>query len=64
MTLATSQKVSFLSGFGSVTDVPRLPDGFADTFQSYSVDTGNVRLHAVIGGSGEPLLLHIGWPQC
>lgn len=35
-----------------------------DTFKSYRVDTGKVRLHAVIGGEGEPLLLHCGWPQC
>lgn len=32
-------------------------------FKSYMIDTGEVELHAVIGGSGEPLLLHAGWPQ-
>ncbi|MCB1735198.1 MAG: alpha/beta hydrolase [Gammaproteobacteria bacterium] len=55
--------VSPISGYGSIADVPRLPEGFMDTFSSYRVDTGNVRLHAVIGGEGEPLLLHCGWPQ-
>lgn len=58
-----SGRVTPMSGFGSVTDVPKLPDGFTDTFTSYRVDTGKIRLHAVIGGSGEPLLLHCGWPQ-
>lgn len=61
--LATSPNVIPLSGFGSVTNVPRLPQGFTDTFKSYSLDTGNIRLHAVIGGEGDPLLLHCGWPQ-
>ncbi|MDF0715329.1 alpha/beta hydrolase [Muricauda sp. 334s03] len=27
------------------------------------VDTGDIKIHAVIGGKGEPLLLHAGWPQ-
>ncbi|MCJ2185820.1 alpha/beta fold hydrolase [Novosphingobium beihaiensis] len=63
MASTVSERITPLSGYGSVTDVPRLPEGFADTFKSYSIDTGAVRLHAVIGGSGEPLLLHSGWPQ-
>ncbi|EFK10707.1 hydrolase, alpha/beta domain protein [delta proteobacterium NaphS2] len=58
-----SKHITPLSGFGSVTGVPRLPDGFAEAFESFRVDTGKIRLHAVIGGSGEPLLLHCGWPQ-
>ncbi|MAT68163.1 MAG: alpha/beta hydrolase [Planctomycetaceae bacterium] len=49
--------------FGSVANVPKLPDGFKNTFESYHIDTGDVGLHAVIGGEGEPLLLHCGWPQ-
>jgi pimeloyl-ACP methyl ester carboxylesterase len=40
-----------------------LPAGFADMFTSRYVDTGQVRLHAVIGGEGRPLLLVHGWPQ-
>lgn len=60
---SASMNVEPLSGFGSVTDVPRLPPGFTDTFRSYRVDTGKIGLHAVIGGSGEALLLHAGWPQ-
>jgi pimeloyl-ACP methyl ester carboxylesterase len=49
-------------GPGSVSGAPNLPAGFADTFASRFVDTGQVRLHAVIGGDGPPLLLIHGWP--
>jgi pimeloyl-ACP methyl ester carboxylesterase len=49
-------------GPGSVSGAPNLPVGFADTFTSRYVDTGKVRLHAVIGGDGPPLLLIHGWP--
>jgi hypothetical protein len=44
-------------GPGSVSGAPNLPDGFADTFTSRYVDTGELRLHAVTGGDGPPLLL-------
>ena len=50
-------------GRGSVTGAPNLPAGFTDTFTSRYVDTGDVRLHAVIGGDGPPLLLVHGWPE-
>jgi pimeloyl-ACP methyl ester carboxylesterase len=50
-------------GRGSVTGVPSLPDGFADTFTSRFVEVGELRLHAVIGGEGPPLLLVHGWPE-
>jgi pimeloyl-ACP methyl ester carboxylesterase len=50
-------------GPGSVSGAPNLPKGFADTFTSRYVDTGDLRLHAVIGGEGPPLLLIHGWPQ-
>jgi pimeloyl-ACP methyl ester carboxylesterase len=50
-------------GPGSVSGAPNLPDGFTDTFTSRYVDAGDVRLHAVIGGEGPPLLLIHGWPQ-
>jgi len=50
-------------GPGSVSGAPNLPDGFADTFTSRYVDTGQLRLHAVTGGGGPPLLLVHGWPQ-
>jgi pimeloyl-ACP methyl ester carboxylesterase len=49
-------------GPGSVTGAPNLPEGFTDTFTSRYIDTGDVRLHAVIGGDGPPLLLIHGWP--
>jgi pimeloyl-ACP methyl ester carboxylesterase len=48
---------------GSVTQAPHLPAGFTDTFTSRYVDAGQVRLHAVIGGEGPPLLLVHGWPE-
>ena len=37
---------------GSVSGAPNLPAGFTDTFTSRYVDTGELRLHAVIGGEG------------
>lgn len=42
---------------------PRLPSGFDKAFTSRMVDIGDLRLHAVIGGGGPPLLLIHGWPQ-
>jgi pimeloyl-ACP methyl ester carboxylesterase len=50
-------------GPGSVSGAPHLPAGFTDTFTSRYVHTGQLRLHAVIGGEGPPLLLVHGWPQ-
>lgn len=50
-------------GPGAVSGAPQLPEGFADTFTSRYIDTGEVRLHAVIGGEGPPLLLIHGWPE-
>ncbi|MFE7590678.1 alpha/beta fold hydrolase [Kitasatospora sp. NPDC057512] len=50
-------------GPGSVAGAPNLPAGFAQTFTSRYVDTGHLRLHAVTGGEGPPLLLLAGWPQ-
>jgi pimeloyl-ACP methyl ester carboxylesterase len=47
----------------SVSGAPNLPAGFADTFESRFIDTGDVRLHAVVGGEGPALLLIHGWPQ-
>jgi pimeloyl-ACP methyl ester carboxylesterase len=43
---------------GSVADA-----GFAGTFEDRYVDAGDVRLHAVVGGDGPPLLLVHGWPE-
>ncbi|MEU6104116.1 alpha/beta fold hydrolase [Streptomyces flaveolus] len=50
-------------GPGSASGAPDLPAGFADLFTSRYVDTGDLRLHAVTGGSGPALLLLAGWPQ-
>jgi pimeloyl-ACP methyl ester carboxylesterase len=45
------------------TNAPDLPAGFTDKFESRYVDTGDVTLHAVVGGDGPALLLVHGWPQ-
>jgi pimeloyl-ACP methyl ester carboxylesterase len=50
-------------GPGSVSGAPNLPAGFTDAFTSRYVDTGEVRMHAVVGGEGPPLLLVHGWPE-
>jgi pimeloyl-ACP methyl ester carboxylesterase len=50
-------------GPGSVSGAPHLPAGFTDRFTSRYVDAGDVRLHAVTGGDGPPLLLVHGWPE-
>ena len=50
-------------GPGSVSGALKLPAGFADTFESRYVQAGDIRLHAVVGGQGPPLLLLHGWPQ-
>lgn len=59
------QALSFpiVRDFGSVHEVPKLPNGFLDVFESYRIPVGDVSLHAVIGGEGPPLLLLTGWPQ-
>jgi pimeloyl-ACP methyl ester carboxylesterase len=54
---------SAATGPGSVAGAPNLPPGFTDTFSDRFVDVGGVRLHAVVGGHGRPLLLIHGWPQ-
>jgi pimeloyl-ACP methyl ester carboxylesterase len=51
------------TGFGSVDDVPQLPRGFTDTFESHLVEANGIRHHVVAGGDGPPLLLLGGWPQ-
>jgi pimeloyl-ACP methyl ester carboxylesterase len=50
-------------GPGSASGAPHLPRGFGDVFTSHYIDTGDVRIHAVTGGQGSPLLLIHGWPQ-
>jgi len=60
---SVSTQLPVAEGRGSVSEVPDLPDGFTDTFSSRFVDIGELRLHAVIGGDGPPLLLIHGWPQ-
>jgi hypothetical protein len=49
---STSTRLPTPEGPGSVSGAPNLPDGFSDTFTSRYIDTGELRLHAVIGGTG------------
>ncbi len=51
------------SKFGAVNGVLELPEAFEKVFESRLVDIGAVKLHAVVGGTGDPLLLIGGWPQ-
>src|SRR5262245_30552982 len=60
---STSNSAPNLKDPGSVSGAPFLPAGFRDTFSSQFVDAGGIRLHAVVGGKGPPLLLVHGWPQ-
>ena len=60
---SSSAPLSTPEGPGSVSGAPNLPAGFTDTFTSRYVDAGELRLHAVIGGEGPPLLLVQGWPE-
>jgi pimeloyl-ACP methyl ester carboxylesterase len=59
---AASTELPTPQGPGSVSSAPNLPAGFTETFTSRLVDAGDVRLHAVVGGDGPPLLLIHGWP--
>jgi pimeloyl-ACP methyl ester carboxylesterase len=58
-----SSAAAIPEGPGSVSGAPNLPAGFTDTFTSRYIDAGDLRLHAVTGGGGPPLLLVHGWPQ-
>jgi pimeloyl-ACP methyl ester carboxylesterase len=60
---AASTRTPTPKGPGSVSGAPHLPPGFTKTFTSRYVDIGELRLHAVTGGHGRPLLLVHGWPQ-
>ena len=60
---SSSADMPIAEGPGSVSTAPALPQGFTEIFTSRYVDTGELRLHAVIGGEGPPLLLIHGWPQ-
>jgi len=63
MSTSSSTPLPTPRGPGSVSGAPNLPAGFTDTFTSRYLDTGELRLHAVIGGDGPPLLLVHGWPE-
>ena len=57
------QREATPEGPGSASGAPYLPKAFANTFTSRYVDIRELRLHAVIGGKGPPLILVHGWPQ-
>src|SRR5215469_11561171 len=59
---SSSTRLPTQEGPGSVSGAPNLPARFTDTFTSRYIDTGDVRLHATIGGDGPSLLLIHGWP--
>ena len=59
--MSPSSSLAVAEGPGSVFAAPNLPPDFTNTFTSHYIDTGDVRLHAVIGGDGPPLLLIHGW---
>ena len=61
--MSSSSTLPTPEGPGSVSGAPNLPAGVTGTFTSRYVDTGDLRLHAVTGGDGPPLLLIHGWPQ-
>src|SRR6476619_5213818 len=61
--MTTTTSAPSPSGPGSVTGAPNLPAGFHSNFVSRQIDIGALRLHAVIGGEGPPLLLVHGWPE-
>ncbi len=61
--VAASAHTPTPEGPGSVSGAPDLPAGFTDTFTSRYVDAGELRMHAVVGGEGPPLLLVHSWPQ-
>jgi pimeloyl-ACP methyl ester carboxylesterase len=63
MSSSSSARLPTPQGPGSVSGAPDLPDGFARTFTSRYVDTGELRQHVFTGGEGPPLLLAHGWPQ-
>ena len=60
---SSSAPLSTPEGPGAASGAPNLPAGFTDTFGSRYINTGDLRLHAVIGGEGPPLLLVHGWPE-
>jgi pimeloyl-ACP methyl ester carboxylesterase len=55
-------KMGTADGTADLGSLP-LPDGFTDVFTSRRVELDGLRLHAVTGGDGPPLLLVGGWPQ-
>ena len=51
-------------GVGSLANAPDLSPAFREQFRSVHIETGRLRHHAVVGGTGHPVLVLAGWPQC
>jgi pimeloyl-ACP methyl ester carboxylesterase len=60
---ANAATLTLPSGPGSAAGAPYLSASFRQTFKSRFVEANGIRLHAVVGGKGPPLLLIHGWPQ-
>jgi pimeloyl-ACP methyl ester carboxylesterase len=61
---APTARAAIRAAGGTVPQPPRLPSGFWNTFTSRYINVGDgLRLHAVTGGDGPPLLLVHGWPE-
>jgi hypothetical protein len=58
---SSSAELPTPEGPGSISGAPNLPAGFTNKFTSRYVDTGALRVHAVVGGEGPPLLLVHRW---
>jgi hypothetical protein len=52
---AASTQLPPAEGRGSVSQAPHFPEGFNDTFTSRYIETGELRLHALIAGDGHML---------
>ena len=62
--VAPTASAATRQGLSSIPQPPHLPAGFWNTFTSRYVNIGGgLRLHAVTGGDGPPLLLVHGWPE-
>ncbi|MDQ0921510.1 pimeloyl-ACP methyl ester carboxylesterase [Pseudarthrobacter sp. W1I19] len=46
-----------------VTNGPKVPADFSNTFKSTFVEANGIRQHAVVGGEGPAVLLIHGWPE-
>jgi pimeloyl-ACP methyl ester carboxylesterase len=60
---AVTRSATGKGGSTPATRLPGLPRSFWKTFTSRQVEVDGMRLHAVTGGDGPPVLFIGGWPQ-